>query len=66
MDVYEFLKLDVVHHQQLNANLTRDLGSFECLRVCKINALNSPVESPLCWGSHVLARLARPKDEATS
>ena len=26
----------------------------------------SPVELPLCWGSHVLARLARPKYETTS
>ena len=55
MDVYECLKQDAVHHQQLNANLTRDLGSFECLRMFKVKCTQVPqwsrhyVGVPMFW-----------------
>ena len=32
----------------------------------RLIGLFSPVESPLCWGSYVLADLAIPKDKTTS
>ena len=55
MDVYECLKQDVFHHQQLKANLTRDLGSFECLRMFKVKCTQLPQRSrhyvgvPMFW-----------------
>ena len=40
---------------------------FEFLEVFKgVSYSKSPVESSLCWGSHVLESLAIPKDETTS
>ena len=40
---------------------------FELLEAFKgVSCSKSPAESPLCWGSHVLASLAIPKDETTS
>ena len=54
MDEFDCLEQAVVHHQQLEANLTKGSGSFECLRVCKINALNPQwslhyVGVPMFW-----------------